>query len=77
MNPTSALIVLFVISGDFAGGPNRGKGGDGIGGGGGSFGGEGYKDYKNQTCTTNSITCSNDGSETCPYDSMKPALTLA
>ena len=77
MNPTSALIVLIFISGAFAGGRNRGRGGDGIRGGGGSFGGEGYEDYKNQTCTENSITCSDDGSETCPDDSMKPALTLA
>ena len=36
-----------------------------------------YEDYKNQICTENSIICSNNGSETCPDDSMKPALTLA
>ena len=76
MNHTIALIVLIVISGAFTGGPNCGRGGDGICGGGGRFGGEGYEDYKNHICAENSITCSDDGSETCPDESMKPALNL-
>ena len=77
MSPTSALPVLIVISGAFARSPNCGRGGDGVCGERGSFGREGYIDYKNQTCTENSIMYSDGRSETCPDDSMKPALTLA
>ena len=43
---------------------------------GGSFGGEGYKDYKNQNFTENSIMYGGKGSETCPGEFMNPALTL-
>ena len=77
MNPTSTLIFLIVISGAFSRVTNCDRGVYGIHGGGGRFGGEGYIDYKNQTCTENSITCSDDRSETCPDGSTKPALTLA
>ena len=76
MNPTSALIVLIFIIIAFDGGPNSGRGSDGIRGDGGSFGGEGYKDYKNQNFTENSIMYGGKGSETCPGEFMNPALTL-
>ena len=73
MKPTSALIALIVISVAFiadAGGRNRGKFKGGV------FSDRLTDEEKQNLCNSNSIVCSTDGSDTCPDESMKPALTL-